>query len=304
MKTAKLLNVKTFFAVLAAVSTVSNGVSAGDVDLSAAIVAPTGETTIRLYEVKYAPTPDFLYIVDFFLDEETLRFEFNGATAVDPSDYEGADVVRGGLLYDNWWKINGESEPSENYARYPDTSSQSGSGTWRCKECHGWDYKGNEGAYEIGSSHYTDIEGLYQVKNRPMAYIYGAIVDHNIPSLSEPDIWDLTKFLKEGTVDMNKYIVFSGAQSKSATGDADNGRTLYENSGGCLKCHGADGNKIAAVSVGAIANSNPWETLHKIRFGNSGTKMPAMISKGLSFQEQLDILTYAQTLPPIETEAH
>ncbi len=36
---------------------------------------------------------------------------------------------------------------------------------------------------------------------------------------------------------------------------------------------------------------------HKIRFGYPGKKMPSEINNGLSLQEQLDILTYAQTLP-------
>jgi|GEM_PF-1992507 len=36
---------------------------------------------------------------------------------------------------------------------------------------------------------------------------------------------------------------------------------------------------------------------HQILFGYPGTKMPSEINNGLSLQEQIDILTYAQTLP-------
>ena len=130
----------------------------------------------------------------------------------------------------------------------------------------------------------------------PVAKIYNIITAKNLP-LSEQDIWDLTKFLKEGLVDINKYIIFSGSQQKSAVGDAENGRTLYEGSTArCSNCHGTDGNKISELSVGAAANDNPWEVLHKIRFGSPGTKMPSAINNGLSIQEQVGILTYAQTL--------
>ena len=39
------------------------------------------------------------------------------------------------------------------WARRPDAeaNSRSGADTWRCKECHGWDYKGKDGAYAKGS---------------------------------------------------------------------------------------------------------------------------------------------------------
>jgi thiosulfate dehydrogenase len=263
------------------------------------------ESTIRAYDLKYAPTPEVLYNVDFFFNEETLSFEPDVSTlkTVDPAKYAEADLARGGLLYDKWWKINGASEPADTLPDYLEMGSQTGSTTWRCKECHGWDYKGNDGAYESGSSHYTGIEGLYDVRNQPADLIYDAIVRKRLP-LSEQDIWDLTKFLKEGQVDMNKFIIFSGAQKKVATGDAENGSLLYEGAGGCLKCHGEDGNKISGLSVSTIVNDNPWEGLHKIRFGQPGTKMPSAISKGLSLEEQIDILTYAQTLPQLESDSH
>jgi len=291
--------------VLIAVSSVSNTVAAGDLGMSTSTIVPFDETTIRVYDVKYAPTPDVLYQGDFVLNEGTLSFELDPLTVteVDMTMYEQADSVRGGLLYDKWWKINEVAEPSDTYVWYPDVGSQSGSTTWRCKECHGWDYKGQEGAYEEGSSHYTGIAGLYQIRNQSATAIYDAIARKDM-SLSEQDIWDLTKFLKEGMVDMNKYVVFSGAQGKSATGDVGNGQLLYDDLGGCLNCHGGDGNKILSVSVGAVANDNPWETLHKIRFGNPGTRMYSAISKGLSLQDQVDILTYAQTLPQFDTGEH
>jgi thiosulfate dehydrogenase len=289
------MKAKTVLILLAAAS---NAVTAGDIDWSTSSMTPIDDTTIGVYDLDFAPTPEVSYNVNFIFNEATLNFEpdLGSLTVVDKTKYAMADLVRGGLLYDKWWKINDESEPTETYAWYPtEMGSQTGSATWRCKECHGWDYKGNEGAYESGS-HYTGIEGLYYVKNKPVGEIYNAIVRKNLP-LSEQDIWDLIKFMKEGLVDMNKYIVFSGAQRKSATGDADNGQTLYEGVGGCSNCHGADGNQISGLSVGAVANDNPWETLHKISFGHPGTQMPSMVDKELSLHEQVDILTYAQTLP-------
>ena len=44
-----------------------------------------------------------------------------------------------------------------------DSNTRSGDDTWRCKECHGWDYKGKAGAYASGK-HFTGIKGVLDAK--------------------------------------------------------------------------------------------------------------------------------------------
>ena len=90
--------------------------------------------------------------------------------------------------------------------------------------------------------------------------------------------------------------------TKAAAGDATNGSALFAAGGGgaCALCHGDDGKAIdfgGGEYVGTIANDNPWEGLHKIRWGQPGEPMPSAVSNGLSLDEQTDILTHAQTLP-------
>jgi thiosulfate dehydrogenase len=80
--------------------------------------------------------------------------------------------------------------------------------------------------------------------------------------------------------------------------DAANGQKLY--SGACVVCHGADGKQIlfdGKNSLGFLANDNPWETLHKIRFGHPGSAMPSGVVIGWSIQDTVDILGHSQTLP-------
>ncbi|MCP3904086.1 MAG: hypothetical protein GY715_10675, partial [Planctomycetes bacterium] len=60
------------------------------------------------------------------------------------------DGVRGGQLWDKWWVVTGAAEPVGDHPLYPPAGTQTGSTTWRCKECHGWDYKGVDGAYSSG----------------------------------------------------------------------------------------------------------------------------------------------------------
>ena len=75
----------------------------------------------------------------------------------------------------------------------------------------------------------------------------------------------------------------------------------------CKECHGRDGrernfkDKKNPEYVGTVANKNPWEAMHKLRNGHPGAfvmgdAMPNM-NEEISFQEQLDLLAYLQTLP-------
>ena len=78
----------------------------------------------------------------------------------EPPVFINADAVRGGLLYDKYWKVTGGEEPTGEHILYPSFGVNTGNSTWRCKECHGWDYIGKDGRYSSGS-HYTGINGLY-----------------------------------------------------------------------------------------------------------------------------------------------
>ena len=50
-------------------------------------------------------------------------------------------------------------EPKGTHPAYPKAGKQKDSTTWRCKECHGWDYKGLDGAYAKGS-HFSGTKGV------------------------------------------------------------------------------------------------------------------------------------------------
>jgi thiosulfate dehydrogenase len=61
---------------------------------------------------------------------------------------QAESVAHGGLLYDMWWRVvPGASEPKSDQPLWSlqSTNKRNGSVTWRCKECHGWDYKGKMG---------------------------------------------------------------------------------------------------------------------------------------------------------------
>jgi thiosulfate dehydrogenase len=219
---------------------------------------------------------------------------------VGPSPMISGDSLRGGLLYDKWWVINSSAAPTTDHPAYPAAGQRSGDTTWRCKEWHGWDYLGRDGAYATGS-HFTGIIGVLGAAGDDSLTLFNMIKtgpNHDFSQvLSDNDVSDLVDFVMNGTIDMRLYIDYS---TKAALGNAVRGETLYGGTGQCVNCHGADGRLIdfgGGEGVGDLARGNPWETLHKIRWGHPGTSMPSAVGNGLSTQNHVDILTYSQSLP-------
>jgi thiosulfate dehydrogenase len=208
-------------------------------------------------------------------------------------------------IYDKWWKEADVDEPTADMPVWTrqDTNTRSGSDTWRCKECHGWDYRGADGAYGSGS-HFTGFPGVLDAREwddeQIVQQLDGAIdPDHDFSAfLGHDEMHALAAFVIDGTFNMSGLI---DADKKIVGGDVNEGLELYETY--CLACHGADGKDINFGSgddpeyVGTIAVDNPWELIHKIMFGQPGTDMPAGFVMGWDLDEIADIGTYLQTLP-------
>lgn len=227
-----------------------------------------------------------------------------GPTATLPGGFVVADPVRGGRLYDEWWTVIVASPPTGDHPLYPAVGTRSGPITFRCKECHGWDYKGVDGAYGSGS-HFTGIGGVFETALTPSALFDLLKADpavtpngHNMDAygLSDRDLWDLVRFTLDAVVDTDPYIVGGSFSGNTVIGDA-----LYSTT--CTLCHGIDGDRFdmgdggALEYVGTIANANPWEFLHKVRFGHPGSPMPATERLGWILQDAVDIGAHCETLP-------
>ncbi len=221
-----------------------------------------------------------------------------------------ASIAHGGQLYDKFWKVSDAPEPTATHplwATRPDQESNKrvGSDTWRCKECHAWDYRGVDGAYAQGS-HKTGFAGLFPSAASAAALTASLADTHGYreAGLSDVDLESLVLFLREGLVDTTKWIDGAGA----FRGDAVKGKALYMNGLGgnksCKACHGLDGLRPPKGApadygdfVGLVANKNPVEFLHKLRFGHPGSKMPAAVKGTGSMQDIADLAAFAQSLP-------
>lgn len=221
---------------------------------------------------------------------------------------EDMHISRGGQLYDNWWKATVHTiQPEGDHPLWntQTNNKRKGYSTYRCKECHGWDYRGKDGAYSKGS-HYTGFAGVYSAsQNKSIKELESALKgstnkDHDFSwILSNADIADLALFMKKGIIDMTLLI---NKNAMPARGNPRAGSNFFLNN--CTHmCHGHDGTGInfggkeKPEFVSTVANKNPWEFIHKVRSGQPGTRMPSSIMNKWSNDDILDLLSYVRTLP-------
>ena len=213
-------------------------------------------------------------------------------------------IAEGGRLYDKWWKELKLDKPKSTHASYPANAKKKSSASWRCKECHGWDYKGAKGAYAKGS-HKTGIKGIQEAKNMSVDEIVAILKNktHGYDGIM-PDaaLTQLSNFVQHGQVDIAAYL---DKKTLHANGNKKSGQVFFTEN--CKECHGNNGKNINFKTpsnpefLGTVATENPVETIHKFRNGNpsafyKGKRMPNM-NKILNLDEQIDLLSYLQTLP-------
>lgn len=205
-------------------------------------------------------------------------------------------IARGGLLYDKWYKVVGEDTPKKAHPAYPADKkyAKKPGANWRCKECHGWDYKGKDGAYSSGK-HSTGIKGINGMKGADLAKITAVLKDktHALSGkMEDEDFQDLAMFVSKGQLDTDKYI--DRATKKPIGGDGDRGAAIFNTI--CARCHRKDGTRPKDMGKTlAKQMGNPWEVMHKIMVGHPGQNMPSMRVFGP--QVAVDVMTHILTLP-------
>lgn len=246
----------------------------------------------------------------------------NGNGIPDICEVNG-DYIRGGRLYDKWWAAIGAPEPPTDHPLWPyrpdpTSNSAAGSATWRCTECHGWDYKGVDGEYATGP-HRTGFAGVSGTSLGPAALVTllkeppnngggaGVPNGHAYGSvLTDGQIDDLVAFIVGGVIDTDLYVNNAGGVF---LGDPDAGQIHYTTGGTlnqCIHCHGADGAAINFGTpqepeyLGTVAAHEPFHFLHRGRMGFPGTPMAGFLANGGTDQGVADIGRYAQLSFPVD----
>jgi mono/diheme cytochrome c family protein len=205
-----------------------------------------------------------------------------------------SSIARGGNLYDKWFAVLDTDGPEKSHALYPADKkyAEKPGANWRCKECHGWDYQGVNGAYASGK-HSTGIVGINDAAGQSADSIIATLTGdaHGYGDLlADKDLADLANFVGQGQIDMDQYI---DRASKAPKGDAAKGEAYYNTI--CAKCHGFDGMQPDDMKPFGKQMGNPWEVMHKILNGQPGEEMPAL--RALDHQIIADIMSHMVSLP-------
>jgi mono/diheme cytochrome c family protein len=208
-------------------------------------------------------------------------------------------IAAGGRIYDNWWEALDRKKPEGANPGYPESGKQSGATTWRCVECHGWDYKGKDGLYGSGE-HYTGIKGINNAHVMRLDAIRVLLRakphGYSTDMIRDDEILRVAAFIREGQHDPDLYIDRVTSKPK---GDPARGAGIFQTI--CAICHGFDGRlldwgtKEDPGFVGTEAREAPAEVLHKIRNAHPGAAMINL--RAFAIQDAVDVLTYTQSLP-------
>lgn len=238
------------------------------------------------------------------------------------SPYDTADQANGGIMYDKFWAAESDFDQTNTHLA---TLSAKGD-FFRCKQCHGWDGLGREGAYigrkpslsrpniasgnlyEMGQTKtaqqlfdaLSKTAGRRSISTDLSTYnpTTGVIAEGDkMPNLTElltdAQIWDLVKFMKEGMMDVTELYdaTYTGTYPTGSiaisnvgkNGNATNGKSYYNSN--CASCHGADGTTlngtphlIEGMTIGQFTRKKGNEVQHKVHYGQLGSPMKGAFS--------------------------
>jgi len=217
---------------------------------------------------------DMASIVDLLAYQQTL-----------PSADALIRVTRSGMLYDDWGREIKFQYPKTPHPAWPKNRKVApGTSSWRCVECHGWDYKGTEG-----------IKGITGMAGADPRDVMNVLADetHRVDkTLKHKDLWDLATFVTRGQIDMGEFIEPGSGKARGAKT-----KDLVYFSALCATCHGEDGTEVRTMpAMGRVAKDNPWKALHKILNGHPGETMPSW-QVALTPQGIKDMMASLQSLP-------
>jgi mono/diheme cytochrome c family protein len=225
--------------------------------------------------------------------------------------YEVADVLKGGIMYDKFWSIEADYDQNSVHLAKLNAFSE----FFSCKQCHAWDGLGNTGSFINRGPKITrpNISGLNLYKlakssteqelfdgmkrttgRRDISFnlstynpTTNATEGDKMPNftqlLTDAQIWDIVKFLKEGmfNVDILYDGTYTGVYPTGSASFSNIGRNGVETNGNvfysvnCESCHGSKGKTVTieGISLGKFVRSRPNEVQHKVKYGQPGTIM-------------------------------
>lgn len=199
----------------------------------------------------------------------------------------------GAQLYDDWPRALRLAGPFQRHPLWSGSSNVRAQETWRCVNCHGWDFRGSAGVGgDLGVV--GDVPGLRHLVGAGVSDIRAMIRNdrHGFSSVPlNPEALNyLAGFLAKGQTATVELV----GRARTLGVDRAAGGERYASV--CQICHGPDGDALnlgterAPETLSTLARRLPWRFLHTVRFGHGGI-MPSFTT--LEEREFLNLLIYA-----------
>lgn len=251
----------------------------------------------------------------------------NDDDPVDPNQiaFNNASFSKGGIMYDKFWSTEAGFDQSNAHLANLNGKAD----FFRCKQCHGWDGLGSNGAYINRGPTTTRprVSGLnlYDLaKTKTSKELFDALKVTNgrrdisfdlstydpatnytegdkMPNLNQlltdAQIWDIVKFMKEGMFDVKGLYdaTYTGTYPTGSATFSNIGKDGIEATGNsiyaakCASCHGASGTTLdlEGKTLGNFARSKANEAQHKIKYGQLGSSMVGNFNMTLTEMKDL-----------------
>lgn len=205
--------------------------------------------------------------------DETLALDTLATLQALPRREPAAAMARGGRLYGDWIRETGRTAPREVHPSWPGSTKVAAADTWRCRDCHGWDYQGKDGpAARLSAVPGPALTGAEGASVEQIMAVLTNDTHRYSGVLSQRDLSDLATFVAQGQFPMDWAIdPVKGTFHSAGTGYDDHYETL------CASCHGSTGTAVRTMSpLGRVVRENPWRALHNVLNGHAGESMPPM----------------------------
>ena len=163
-----------------------------------------------------------------------------------------ADSI-GGQLYSDWPQVMLFRGPFAKHPLWTGSPSAINTETWRCVNCHGWDYRGGDGVGgDLGVI--AKVPGLRHLAGADRRTVADGITSAGHGFVAEQLSADALRFLVDFLIEGQRAVVDLADKARSVGANSQAGGNRCANI--CRVCNGPDGVRIWGVNV-SLTRSRP-----------------------------------------------